>query len=474
MPVTDNRTSNRNLKEPAATNTIADDVLRLIDQVRAIDVDLANVLSAIATKIDATALVPYQVLSGRNAANGYAGLNALGQVETSALPSSIAGGLNYKGTWNAALNSPAIPAASTANKGWFYKVAVDGATLISGISDWKVQDWIVSNGTSWDKIDNTELPNDVDGIIDASADAKALLLAANYAAMKTLLGIALASTTDVLTGTDAAKYLTSDALAALWESNTTDITSGATIPIGEGHYFNLTTSTAAITAFAITTDRAGREFWVKFNTARVLTHNATNLEIVEGAKSILTAAGDYALIQSKGSGNVRVLKYVRASGAAVVDTGPTLATEIATTSGTSHDFTGIPAGTKRITVMFDKVSTTGGTSAMIVQVGDSGGIENTGYESGALQVAVLFTASTSGFIVTSAMSDAFFYSGSVVLTLQDASNTWTQAGNILQNGNNMHLSAGVKALSATLDRLRITTASGADTFDAGSVNISYE
>jgi hypothetical protein len=125
------------------------------------------------------------------------------------------------------------------------------------------------------------------------------------------------STTEVLTGTDTTKFTTADSLAALWEANTTDITDGATITIGEGHYFNLITSTTAITAFTITTDRAGREFWVKFNTSRTLTNNAA-IEIVEGGISQDMVSGNYALIQSKGSGNVRVLKIIKADGTAVV------------------------------------------------------------------------------------------------------------------------------------------------------------
>jgi hypothetical protein len=133
--------------------------------------------------------------------------------------------------------------------------------------------------------------------------------------------VELLTTTELLTGTDTTRAATADSIAALWESNTTDVTDGATITIGEGHYFNLITSTTAITAFSITTDRAGREFWVKFNTSRTLTHNATSLEIVEGGASLSMVSGDYALIQSKGSGNVRVLKIVRANGTAVVASG---------------------------------------------------------------------------------------------------------------------------------------------------------
>ena len=61
----------------------------------------------------------------------------------------------YKGLWNASINSPTIPEAIPANNGWFYKVAVAGLTVIDGIDSWEAGDSIVSNGATWDKIDNT-------------------------------------------------------------------------------------------------------------------------------------------------------------------------------------------------------------------------------------------------------------------------------------------------------------------------------
>jgi hypothetical protein len=80
-----------------------------------------------------------------------------------ALEGLIVGAMVYQGTWDATTNTPAIPAASAANKGFYYKVATAGSTSISGISEWAVGDWIVSNGTSWDKIDNTETVSSVAG-----------------------------------------------------------------------------------------------------------------------------------------------------------------------------------------------------------------------------------------------------------------------------------------------------------------------
>jgi hypothetical protein len=148
-----------------------------------------------------------------------------------------------------------------------------------------------------------------------------------------------------------------------------------------------------------------------------------------------------------------------------------------TASGTSVDFTGIPAGTKRITIMLAGLSTNG-TSAKVVQIGDSGGVENTGYLSNVatLTTAVTSSNATASFLFVEASVAARAESGDIVLTLLDsATNTWAFSGLVGQNTFGVqYLSSGSKSLSAVLDRVRITTANGTDTFDAGSINILYE
>lgn len=124
---------------------------------------------------------------------------------------------------------------------------------------------------------------------------------------------ALASTTDVLTGTNTSKVVTPDALAALWEQGS-DIASAGTISVGEGGYFNVT-GTTTITDIDFATDKAGRKVWLKFAGALTLTHNSTTL-ILPGGANITTAAGDTACFVSEGSDNVRCLTYHRAVGGA--------------------------------------------------------------------------------------------------------------------------------------------------------------
>jgi hypothetical protein len=153
----------------------------------------------------------------------------------------------------------------------------------------------------------------------------------------------------------------------------------------------------------------------------------------------------------------------------------TAGTSVASTSGTSIDFTGLPSWVKRVTVMFDGVGTSG-TSLKLLQLGDSGGIETTGYTSGAALDASRFETSTSGFVLSIAAnsSNAETMFGAIVLT-NVASNTWVAQGAFHMPtytvGNSV---AGGKALSDTLTQVRITTVNGTDTFDAGSINILYE
>jgi hypothetical protein len=153
-----------------------------------------------------------------------------------------------------------------------------------------------------------------------------------------------------------------------------------------------------------------------------------------------------------------------------------LGTEQASTSGTSIDFTGIPAWAKRITIMFVGVSTSG-NSFGIIQLGDAGGVETTGYLSvlSTVDTGAGATALTTGFGATGGGATAFYH-GSVTLSLEDSAGfTWVASG-VLNRSDvaQTFQSAGSKSLSAALDRVRITTVNGTDTFDAGAINIIYE
>lgn len=141
-------------------------------------------------------------------------------------------------------------------------------------------------------------------------------------------------------------------------------------------------------------------------------------------------------------------------------------------SGTSIDFTGIPSWVKRVTVMFSGVSTNG-SSAYLIQLG-AGSVTTSGYAStgafGGTGNGVV--NSTAGMVIYNNTATATA-SGQMVFT-NITGNTWVSShcmrwldGYIINGG-------GTVALSGVLDRIRITTANGTDSYDAGSVNILYE
>ena len=154
----------------------------------------------------------------------------------------------------------------------------------------------------------------------------------------------------------------------------------------------------------------------------------------------------------------------------------TSGTAVASTSGTSIDFTSIPTWVKRVTVMFNGVSTSG-TSVPLVQLG-AGSVTTTGYVSSSARLqdssAVSVSNSTAGFVVPLANASNVF-SGAIQFT-NVTGNTWVGQGVLstaLVSPFSMPIS-GLIALGGTLDRVRITTTGGTDTFDAGSINILYE
>ena len=157
---------------------------------------------------------------------------------------------------------------------------------------------------------------------------------------------------------------------------------------------------------------------------------------------------------------------------------PVVSGTAVTASSTSVNFTDIPSWVKRITVMFSGVSTNG-TSILLIQLGDSGGVETTGY-SGSTQYAASYVAFSSyaGIPIDTASTVAAGTARSGVLTLSlldTTTNTWAiNGGFAIGTAAALILPAGIKATSATLDRVRITTVNGTDTFDAGTINILYE
>jgi hypothetical protein len=75
---------------------------------------------------------------------------------------SVAGGLSYQGTWNASTNTPTL-ASGVGTNGYYYIVATAGSTNLDGITDWQIGDWLMFNGSVWQKIDQSNLVTSVNG-----------------------------------------------------------------------------------------------------------------------------------------------------------------------------------------------------------------------------------------------------------------------------------------------------------------------
>jgi len=144
-----------------------------------------------------------------------------------------------------------------------------------------------------------------------------------------------------------------------------------------------------------------------------------------------------------------------------------------TASGTFVDFTGIPSTAKRITLLVSGLST-GGTNAILVRLGDSGGFENTGYLGATAEIRATpdVNNETSGILLSPAPSASDIWHGTVTIS-KLTGNFWvaTVTGG-LSNTNNAFAGGATKELSSTLTSVRIIA--NGDSFDAGTVAITYE
>ena len=187
------------------------------------------------------------------------------------------------------------------------------------------------------------------------------------------------------------------------------------------------------------------------------------------AKGIITAATTGTFSTTPADGSITPVKLSQPF---------TSGTSVASTSGTAIDFTSIPSWVKRVTVMFNAVSTNG-IAHVLVQVG-SGSVSTSGYVSTSAWTndvpVVALTAQAGGFCIYGDTA-GFSRSGTMTITLL-ASNLWVSShgvGGVYPGTFFASNGGGVSpTLGGALDRVRITTVNGTDTFDAGSINIMYE
>lgn len=214
-------------------------------------------------------------------------------------------------------------------------------------------------------------------------------------------------------------------------------TTGVAVPLGTAAAPGVVNTTSSTTGIYYPT-----------STTLGLSTNGTNAMTIDASQVITGTAGNLMLVQG---------------------------TAQASTSGTSITFSSIPSWVKRITVMFNGVSTNG-ASPYIIQIG-SGSTTTTGYISFGVNgntASIVGAAFTTGMAVINVTIAASTYSG--VATISNISgNTWTYSAQLGSGSGAWGLGAGSSpALSGALDRVVITTVNGTDTFDAGSINIQYE
>lgn len=136
-----------------------------IDELEAEKATPADITSAISThSASSDPHSEYQKESEKGNANGYASLDSGGKIPVLQIPDTVVGAVDYKGTWNATTNTPTLgDSGAGGTKGDYYKVATAGTTSVDGIASWAIGDWIIHNGTVWEKVDNTDSVSSVDG-----------------------------------------------------------------------------------------------------------------------------------------------------------------------------------------------------------------------------------------------------------------------------------------------------------------------
>ena len=241
-------------------------------------------------------------------------------------------------------------------------------------------------------------------------------------------------------------------------------------PWSLGNYVTATGAAVTFTGMAAA-PQAGAEVEIYMNAAHTFTDGA--VFEVDGDANWTAEVGDRVLLRAK-STTVVTVHPRKKTGSAVAVTPATEGTQLATTSGTSVNFTGIPSWVTNIVLSLTTVSVNG-ANPIYVQLRDSGGLETTGYTAvRSYMVATVATpiVDTTGFFLTGNVSAGVAINGSLRLTRKNnATNNWIATWIMIRSDSEETIiGAGNKDLSGVLDGLSLVSAG---TFDLGSANINY-
>lgn len=226
-----------------------------LDTILEITTAIGVLQTAVSGKQNALGFTPENA-AAKGQASGYAGLGGDGKVPTAQLPDAVLGALKYQGTWDASTNSPTIPAAAAGNKGWYRLVTTAGSTALDGITDWKVGDWLVSDGATWSKIDNTDAVISVAGLVgvitDVALKAALAMAISDVAGLQTALDArhlttAIASAAEFCAGTDNDKRPTSKTIADALAPSSIAFSSSLTLDLATRKDFEIGNLTANLT-----------------------------------------------------------------------------------------------------------------------------------------------------------------------------------------------------------------------------------
>ena len=318
-------------------------------------------------------------------------------VITGVTTATITGGLSYQGSWNASTNTPTL-VSSTGVNGYYYIVSVAGSTNLDGVTDWQVGDWAIFNGSTWQKIDQTNLVSSVNGQVGVVSIAYADIAGAIPTWNQNTTGNAATATNVAYSGLTGT--------VPTWNQNTTGTADNVTgvVAIANGGS-GQTTAQTAINAFAgaVTSGSylRGDGANVVMNTIQVADVPTLNQNTTGTADNVtgVVAIANGGSGQTTASAAFNALSPITATGDLILGTGVNTASRLAigsngyllSSDGTTASWQPAPAGgvttfDAGTTGLTPATATTGAISlagTLVVGNGGTGATTLTGYVKGA-------------------------------------------------------------------------------------------